>query len=342
MSTGPAKVLQNEVLKDTGNVALQPKTNPTREDLNGDVEDIKSDAMLLLQELEEENHKVSRRNMEVQAQLAIHLRRTTPHEQDPEPDMKEYHECLERLTELRKQRASQMGRARQKEEELRLNNQKALNEVENEWRFLVGLKRKLAVSLLREHLSPGAVRAKVDAALGSEQLRRQELRKLRLIHAGVESRVVRLEAKLVEEEEEEGRDLLQRQFKHLLAQRMQQRKADERRSQEASKLQRNIKRTLELLCNIKEKLHWSQTEVQTKREQLAQLEVEITSRRDLLYRTKRAGSGLQRENVELKQTRGLLGNALLLWDFGVTMGDAQRLEDKLEKLKRRREEIASA
>ncbi|XP_061159840.1 coiled-coil domain-containing protein 96 [Syngnathus typhle] len=330
--------------------------------------------MLLLQKLEEENHKVSRRNMEVQAQLAIHLRRTTPPEQDPEPDMKEYHECLERLTELRKQRASQMGRARQKEEELRLNNQEAHNavakkykfpkgkkihytnkvfvlttrdlgvcsQVETEWRFLLGLKRKLAVSLLREHLPPGAVRAKVDAALGSEQLRRQELRKLRLTHAGVESRVVRLEAKLVEEEEEEGRDLLQRQFKHLLAQRMQQRKADERRSQEASKLQRNIKRTLELLCNIKEKLHWSQTEVQTKREQLAQLEVELTSKRDLLYRTKRAASGLQRENVELKQTRGLLGNTLLLWDFGVTMGDAQRLEDKLEKLKRRREEIASA
>ncbi|XP_077356101.1 cilia- and flagella-associated protein 184 isoform X2 [Festucalex cinctus] len=294
----------------------------------------------MTQELEEENRRVIRRNMELQAQLAFHLRGTTPSEQDPDPDMKEYQECLEHLAELRRQRASQMERAQQQEEELRLKNQEELNQVEDEWRSLMTLKRKLAVTLLKGHLSPEAARSKVEAALGSEQLRREELRKLRVMHAGMESRVARLEAELGEEEKE-AQDLLQRQFKQLLAQRTQQRKVDEQRSQEASKLRRNMKRTLELLSNIKEKLHWNRAEVEAKRGQLAQLEAALTSRRDLLARTKRAGGSLRRGNVELKQTRGLLGNTLLLWDFGVTVGAAQRLQEKLEKLKRRREEIAS-
>ncbi|XP_077400068.1 cilia- and flagella-associated protein 184 [Vanacampus margaritifer] len=345
MSSGPEASLKSEVQEDTGGdvYLLEPKTGPgsRSEDLDEDAEVIKNDHMLLLQELKEENRRVIWRNTELQAQLAFHLKGATPYEQDPEPDMKEYQECLESLAELRRQRASQMERAQQQEEELRLKNQEELNQVEDEWRSLVTLKRKLAVSQLRGHLSPEAARAKVDAALGSEQLRREELRKMRLMHAGMESRVARLETELAEEEKEAARDLLQRQFKQLLAQRIQQRKVDEQRSQEASKLRRNMKRTLELLSNIKEKLHWSHAEVQAKREQLAQLEAALTSRKDLLARTKRASGGLRRANMELKQTRGLLGNTPLLWDFGATVGAAQRLQEKLEKLKRRRAEIAS-
>ncbi|XP_051918613.1 coiled-coil domain-containing protein 96 [Hippocampus zosterae] len=322
---------------------LKHESEPPRgsEDLDGDVEDIKNDPMRLLKELEKENARLSRRNMELQAQMAFHMRGTTPHEQDPEPDMKEYQECLEHLVELRRQRVSQMEKAQRQEEELRLINQEMLNRVEDEWQYLLTWKKKVAVSLLRGHLSPEAARAKVDAALGSEQRHRQELRKLRLVHAGMESRVIRLEAELGEEEQEEGRDLLLRQLKQLVAQRTLERKANERRSQEASKIRKNIKRTLELLSNIKEKLHWSHTEAQAKREQLTRLEATLTSRRDLLTRTKRAGGSLRRDNAELKRTRGLLGNTLLLWDFGVTVGASQRLQDKLEELKGRREEIAS-
>lgn len=137
MYTGPEDSLESEVQENTeGDVdPLETESEPPRrsEDLDGDVEGIKNDSMRLLQELEEENDRLSRRNMELQAQMVFHLRGTTPHEQDPEPDTKEYQECLEHLVELRRQRASQMEKARRQEEELRLNNQEKLNRVARLW-----------------------------------------------------------------------------------------------------------------------------------------------------------------------------------------------------------------
>ncbi|XP_061525291.1 coiled-coil domain-containing protein 96 [Phycodurus eques] len=347
MSAGPDYSLESGVQEDT--VGREELFEPPsrRGDLVGDVEDPQNDSMLLLQqlqELQEENHRARRRNMELQAQLALYFNGKTPgeDEEDPDPDTQEYEECLQRLVDLRSQKASQLESARQQEEKLRLRDQEELNQVEGEWRSLLTLKRKLAVSLLSGHLSPEAARAEVEATLGAERLARHELRKLRLKHAGMESRVGRLEAQLGEEEKDKARDLLRLQFEQMLAQRTRQSKVDKRRSQEASELRKNMKRTLELLSNTKEKLHWSQTEVQAKREQLAQLEATLTSSRDPLARTRRACAGLQRDNAELRRTRGLLGNTLLLRDFGVTAAAAERLQETLAKLKRRREEIASS
>lgn len=94
-----------------------------------------------------------------------------------------------------------------------------------------------------------------------------------------------------------------------------------------------------LLSNIKEKLFWSQAEVQAKREQLAEVEATVARKRDLLTRTKQARNSLQRDNLRLKEQRGLLGNRVLLRDFEDTVDASDHLEERLENLKDTQAEI---
>nr|XP_057921918.1 coiled-coil domain-containing protein 96 [Doryrhamphus excisus] len=297
-----------------------------------------------LQQLQEEEGKVRRLNVDLQAKLAFYFSQKTP-EKDLEVDgvvsTQDYDKCLNFLADWRRQHAAQEERAQQEEDELRLQIQEELDKVQDEWQALLAQKKKLAVPLLSRHLSREAAQAKVEAVLASECVHREELRSLRVKHATLKSSVERLESDLRNEEEEQAKDDLQLQFEQLLADRMQQRKVLEQKNQEALKLHKKMKCTLELLSNMKEKLHWSRMEVQRKREQLAQLDAMLAAKRDLLTRTKRACSRLQKDNTELKHSGGLLGHRLLLWDFGVTVGDSTRLQDKLDKLKSRREEIVS-
>lgn len=80
-------------------------------------------------------------------------------------------------------------------------------------------------------------------------------------------------------------------------------------------------------------------EVQAKREQLADVEATVARKRDLLTRTKQTCNGLQRDNLRLKECRGLLGNRVLLRDFEDTVDATDHLEEKLENLKCRQAEI---
>lgn len=65
----------------------------------------------------------------------------------------------------------------------------------------------------------------------------------------------------------------------------------------------------------------------------------MARKRDLLTRTKQARNGLQRDNLRLKECRGLLGNRVLLRDFEDTVDASDHLEEQLENLKGRRAEI---
>lgn len=89
----------------------------------------------------------------------------------------------------------------------------------------------------------------------------------------------------------------------------------------------------QILSNVKEKLFRSKIEVQTKREQLGKVEAMVARKRDLLTRTRQARNGLQRENLSLKEHRGLLGNRVLLQDFKDTVDVSDQLEKQLEDLK---------
>lgn len=95
----------------------------------------------------------------------------------------------------------------------------------------------------------------------------------------------------------------------------------------------------QLLSNLKEKLFWSQAEVQAKQEELAEVEATVARKRELLTRTKQARKSLQRDNLRLKEQHGLLGNRVLLRDFEDTVDASNDLEERLENLKDTQAEI---
>lgn len=65
----------------------------------------------------------------------------------------------------------------------------------------------------------------------------------------------------------------------------------------------------------------------------------MARKRDLLTRTKQARNSLQRDNLRLKEQRGLLGNRVLLRDFEDTVDATDHLEERLENLKDTQAEI---
>ncbi|XP_069015222.1 cilia- and flagella-associated protein 184 [Embiotoca jacksoni] len=300
----------------------------------------------LLRGLSEERAEACRRSGRLQTTLSEHFRGTAGDEAPPERPrpareqlQEEYDEHVSILTGLKQQLREDSEAARQRAEDLRLQSQDKLDEVDNEWRALMALKREAAVAALSRRLGKEAARSEAESALTAEQLRQDELIELRLKHIGLTTRIRRLEAELRDGEEQDA-DPLQVQFQRLRAARLERRKRAEKQSEEASKLQKKISSCLELLSNVKEKLCWSQAEVRAKRAQLAEAEAAAARRRDLLTRTERARGGLRRDNQRLKERRGLLGDRVLLRDFEDTADASDRLEEQLENLKCRRAEVA--
>ena len=80
-------------------------------------------------------------------------------------------------------------------------------------------------------------------------------------------------------------------------------------------------------------------EAQTKREQLAMLEATVARGTDFLTRTRHARNSLRRDNLQLREHRGLLGNRVLLLDFEDTVDASDYMEDQLRDLKCRQAEI---
>ncbi|XP_047452017.1 coiled-coil domain-containing protein 96 [Mugil cephalus] len=307
----------------------------------GDGEDAAEyeECMQLLQELCEQRREAGQRSSQLQVKLAEYFYKKAKDGVQPEEDApvteqqpQEYERRVGALTELRQRLRADAEASRRRAEELRLQSKERLDKVEKEWRSLLALKRDVAVAALSRHLGKEAAQAKVESILTAERLRQDELTKQRLKHIKLTIRIRRLEAELREEEERE-KEPLQIHFEQLQAERLENRKRAERQSEELSKLQKKINSSLEPLSNVKEKLYWSQMDVRAKGEQLAEVEAMLAKKRDLLTRTKQARNSLQRDNLRLKERRGLLGNRVLLRDFEDTVDASDHLEERLERLK---------
>ncbi|XP_023126559.2 coiled-coil domain-containing protein 96 [Amphiprion ocellaris] len=297
-----------------------------------------------LQELIRERDEASQLSSKLQMKLAEYFRKKAggnaqQERHKPETEqLQEYEKFMNILTDLQRQLTADSESAQQQEEQLRIQSQEKLDKVEKEWQALTALKQEAAVTALSRHLGPEAALAKVESTLRAEQLRQDELVKLRLKHIKLKIKIRRLEAEL-RDREDHSRDPLQIQFEQLQAARLEQKKHAEKQSEDSLKLQKKICSCLELLSNIKEKLCWSQMDVEVKRDQLAEVEALVARRRDLLTRTKQARSSLQGDNLRLKERRGLLGNRILLRDFEDTVDASEQLEEHLEKLKCRQAEV---
>ncbi|XP_033986805.1 LOW QUALITY PROTEIN: coiled-coil domain-containing protein 96 [Trematomus bernacchii] len=253
-------------------------------------------------------------------------------------ELQEYEKYITILTDLKQQLTTNTETSQKQAEELRFISQEKLDKVENEWQSLVALKQEVAVTVLSLHLGKQAAQTKVETALETEKLLQHELIRLRLKNIKLRANIHRLEGELVAREKDAGDPLLLH-FDLLQAERLELKKHTEKQNEESLKTQLKISSSLELLSNIKEKLFWSQMEAQAKREQLAMLEATVARGTDFLTRTRHARNSLRRDNLQLREHRGLLGNRVLLLDFEDTVDASDYMEDQLRDLKCRQAEI---
>ncbi|XP_010740825.2 cilia- and flagella-associated protein 184 [Larimichthys crocea] len=337
-NTSPTQEQEDEAEGEEPTTAPAAAAPPDREDVSY------QEHMRLLQELREERDKASQRSIQLQTKLAEYFRKRSGDDVQLERELsvseqlREYEKHMSILSDLKLQISTESEAAQQQEEELSFQAKGKLDKVENEWRTLMALKQDVAVTVLSRRLGKQAAQAKVESILAAEQLRQDELIKLRLKHIKLRIKIHRLEAEL-RDREEHARDPLQLQFEQLQAERLEKKKHAEKQSEESLKMQKKISGSLELLSNIKEKLFWCQMDVHAKQEQLAAVEATVARKRDLLTRTKQARNSLQRDNQRLKERRGLLGNRVLLRDFEDTVDASDHLEEQLENLKGRQAEI---
>uniref|UniRef100_UPI003AAD4A64 cilia- and flagella-associated protein 184 n=1 Tax=Centroberyx gerrardi TaxID=166262 RepID=UPI003AAD4A64 len=299
----------------------------------------------LIHQLHAEREKLVQNSSQLQMKLVEYLRKKTWDYGQPEKEMpvsdqeQRYKKFMNVLADLKQQHARHSEAAQQQEEELRLQTEKKLGQVENEWHALVALKRDVAVTVLSRCLGKLEAQAKVEAILASEQHRQDELVQLRLEHIKLKIKARKLEAE-VRVKEEPADELQGLEFERLQAEKKELNEMIEKRSEELFKLRKKKTSTMELLTNVKEKLQWSQTESQVKRAQLAEVEAEVARKRQELTRIKQARNGLHRDHLRLKQHSGLLGNTVLLRDFEDTLDASDRLEETLGDLKCQQAETA--
>ncbi|XP_023201342.1 coiled-coil domain-containing protein 96-like [Xiphophorus maculatus] len=250
-----------------------------------------------------------------------------------EEQRREYERSVRVLSELKQQLGAAALAARRQAEELRAQARDKLGKVEAEWEVFLALKRDAALEALSPRLGTDLARSKVQAVLTAEQLRQNQLTRLRLKHFSLRSRVQRLEAEL------RGQDPQRVQSERLQASMLERKEEAGREREESRKLQRRICSSLEVLSNIREKLLWSQAEVRAKRQQLAEVEVLVAEKRDVLIQTRLERNRLQRANGRLNLRRGLLGDRDLLLDLEQTLDASQLLEKHLEELRLRKAEV---
>ncbi|XP_043954145.1 coiled-coil domain-containing protein 96-like [Gambusia affinis] len=314
-----------------------------------------------LQDLDTQRDEARKLNRQLQMKLAEYFHNTVIDGgqqvagRPEEEQRREYERSVQVLSELKQQLSTASQEAQRQAEELRSQARDKLgkveqrregktaergenikNRVEAEWELFLALKRDAALAALSPRLGTDLARSKVQAVLTAEQLRQNQLTRLRLKHFSLRSRIQRLEAEL------RGQDPQRVQAEQLQASLLERKKQAGREREESRKLQRRISSSLEVLSNVREKLLWSQAEVRAKRQQLAEVEVLVAERRNVLTQARLERNRLQRANGSLNQRCGLLGDRDLLLDLERTLGASQLLEKHLEELRLRKAEVTAS
>jgi len=89
---------------------------------------------------------------------------------------------------------------------------------------------------------------------------------------------------------------------------------------------------VQVLTHLKKKLQFVQAENQVLKHDLADLEIELTNKRDSLTQIKHERDSLRAENVSRRQQRGLVSSEELLLDFEKRRQDIIAKREEVQKM----------
>jgi len=158
-----------------------------------------------------------------------------------------------------------------------------------------------------------------------------DVEKMRLANINRRNMLRKLEHTLKQKEKlAEGLHLID--FEQLKIENQTLNEKIEERNEELLKLRKKTTTTVQVLTHLKEKLQFVQAENQVLKHDLADLEIELTNKRDSLTQIKHERDSLRAENVSRRQQRGLVSSEELLLDFEKRRQDIIAKREEVQKM----------
>jgi len=113
----------------------------------------------------------------------------------------------------------------------------------------------------------------------------------------------------------------------------------EERNEELHKLRKKTIITVQVITHMREKLQFIQQENQVLRKDLAELDTELASQRDLVAKTKHERDDYRSENAKLRQQTGIINSELLTKDYEDRTQHIKKLKEELDVLKAKHKKL---
>ncbi|KAM4854921.1 cilia- and flagella-associated protein 184 [Thomomys bottae] len=253
------------------------------------------------------------------------------------PDKEQaYLHYLAILEELRKQEVDDLEWYQQELGQLKQQCQDKQMRVEKEWRHFQALKKQVVMQVMGSCRLRGGRQAalrEVEQIQALEDRKEKEMSAVRLENVQLKQSLAHFETRMrAQEDLSEG--LLLIDFEQLKIENQTFNEKVEERNEELLKLRNKVTSNVQTITHVKEKLHYIDMENACKKTQLMRIESQVSVGRDILTKTKQARDSLRADNIRLSQRNGLLGKESLLRDLEAKVDSTEKLNRRLESLKR--------
>ncbi|XP_059500397.1 coiled-coil domain-containing protein 96-like [Stegostoma tigrinum] len=199
-------------------------------------------------------------------------------------------------------------------------------------------KRSVAKTIINKRPGRHAALLELERIQNTEEQKEKEMRQIRFQTIKMKNKLKYYEHQLKAKEELAG-GLNLIDYEQLKIENQSYGEKIEERNEEVTKMRKKIAFTIGMMTHIKEKLEYVEAENIEKKTQLMDLEAIVAQKREILTKTKQARDRVRAANFKLKEKCGLLCNKVLLRDYEDNVDTSDRLQQKLEVLKRQHADL---
>ncbi|CEM07866.1 unnamed protein product [Vitrella brassicaformis CCMP3155] len=173
-----------------------------------------------------------------------------------------------------------------------------------------------------------------------EKEKDDEVEEVRGANISLKNRLSRLEQQL-RKKDELAENLHIIDFEQLKIENQTLNEKIEERNEELHKLRKKTVSTVQVTTHMREKLQFLHYEVDTLRQELSQLESELSSQRDLVAKTKHERDDYRLENVKLRQQTGIVNSDLLTRDFDDRQQAIKTAQQEIKRMRDRHKKLTN-
>lgn len=310
------------------------------------------DATDLLEELKllkEEEEKLTSENSQLQHKLVEHFRSKRSDERigtagdgDRDRGVTDYEQRYDKYLSVLQERKNESEKIKEYSDTLLdtacdTQQQRAV-ELESVLREEDAYKRDSMLAAIDSRTGRHMTVELVEKILSDEAKKRSEVGNIRLENIKLTRNLNKREEQLRQKEEvAEGLHMIE--FEQMKIEHQKNNEKFEDKNEDINRLRGKITQTVQVLTHVKEKLHFVSKENALQREQLAEMDVQVSVMRDRLTYMKQRRDKLRGDNLRYQEKGGLVNHKKLLRDLEDKNDLSNELETRLEQLRRRHAEL---